>query len=724
LIQRIVVSCRMSYAGVLSRDAGYLERARALGERASALGGTLAAWSAVTLAFSWDASGIDGAIVFATEAVQDRASGKDPWASGIAEGSMEPFSPDDAGDTRASLGWGTPLVDAVALARIAAPGEVLVDARVEALSAGELLVVGSKISFDAGRRVRGARLDIRQPWRTASAAQIARLVDAPLVGREAEVLELASSPGAVALLRADPGLGGSRVLAELRARAVPSKALLLTPSAARSEPLGALRRAFTQIAASEPLTLDPSLHAPLDHLLSGEGIGKDHATQLVGAYLTAKGPPPALLIDDAIEIDGSSLEVCLKAATWSPVKWIIVVRVDALTEVPSLFGALPRGAETELKPLVPDDAAEIAELVTRGALPRPVAARWARRGGFTPLGVIEAVTSGLATGDLAWVEDAAYARRRAAGKGTPRPASYWIDQRAGELSPEARAVLVALALLGGSAPLGTLTVVVGRMSSSVDIRAELQRLAVERWVRPSRAEDWVELPTRSHRQAVLQLVNDARSRAWHRAIAEEIEKAGGAFQNAEAAQHAAKAGDGPWAARLAAAAATRATELGHDKAAMRLAAFARAQDPEMQELSDIPDPASSARLLSIPPGPLSVPPPPSMVPVPTGVTRMKALGELSRGHATQAVRTLRAELDRLGEAGSHERSKAALALGLALVHAGETEEALLSALEGLARAREGGDERGERACMMLIAKVLAPAEGDARRVREAAEAKV
>jgi hypothetical protein len=712
----------MSYAGVLSstREAGYLDRARALVVRAEELGATLVAWSAVTLALSWDVADIAKAVVFAVEAVADRAGGRDPWASGIAQGTVELLS------SSPGLGWGTPLVDAVALARIAAPGEVLVDAGVESAKDGDLLAVGSKISFDAGRRVRGARLDIHQPWRAVSAAQIARLVDAPLTGRASELSELSSSPGAVSILRADPGLGGSRMLSELYARTAPSKALLLVPSDAKAEPLGALRRAFTLLAASEPLALDQALHDPLDRLLRGEGIGKDHAIQLVSGYLTCHGPPPALLVDDAIEIDGGSLEVCLKAAAKSALRWLIVVRVDALTDVPSLFGALPHGADVELRPLAADEAADIAQAVTGGALSRPVAARWARRGGFTPLGVIEAVRAGLATGDLAWVGDAAHARRRAAGKGAPRPASFWIAERAEELSPEARAVLVALALLGGSAFLERIAGVVGRMSSSVDAAAEVERLLDARWVRRSRADGWFELPTRSHREAVLQLVHDARSRAWHRTLAEEIEKTGGPLQLAEAAQHAAKAGDGSWAARLASAAARRATELGHRTAAMRLVAFARAQDPSA---ADIPveasvDSADGDGLRSIPPGPLSIPPAPSRIPVPPGLTRMKALDELSRGHATQAVRTLRAELERLGEASPLERSKAALALGLALAHAGETEEALLEALEGLARAREAGDARGERACMMLVAKVLAPSERDAERVREAVEAMV
>jgi hypothetical protein len=725
LSETIVVSCRGSRADALPRpDAGYLDRARALVRLAEALGGSFTAWSAETLGFSWGVADVEKAVTFATRAAREERNGRHAWSTGIAEGSLEELG-------HGKLAWGTPLVDAVALARVADAGEVLVDGGVACLQSGELLIVGKRISLDAGRRVRGARLDVRQPWKRESAAQIARLVDPPLVGRESELALLSSSPGKVTILRADPGLGGSRLLGELFDGTAPSKALLLTPSAEKAEPLGAVRRAFTHLAGSEPLKLDEELHGPLDRLLAGEGTTLAEAKDLIQAYLTmpphvAGAAPPALLIDDAIEIDTASLEASLRAAAESPVPWLIVVRVDALADVPTIFEALPRGKEVELRPLVASDAGRIAERATGNALSPAGAARWARRGGFTPLGVVEAITSGLATGELAWVGDAARGRRMASGKGTPRPASFWIAQRAEELSPEARAVLVAIALLGGSAPLTTIVSVVGKLSSSIDVDAELPGLLKARWL--FRLEDgWFALPTRSHRAAVLQLMNDARSRAWHRAIGEALELAGGALRFAEAAQHAARAGDGPWAARLASLAAKRATELGHDTPAMRLVAFARAQDPSMSdEASTSLPPPSSLRAgvgLSIPPGPLSIPPPPSMVPVSSATTRMRAMQDLSRGNATQAVRTLRSELEKLHDAGAVERSKAALALGLALAHAGEAEQALLAALEGLARSREGGDVRGEKACMMLVAQLLVPSGTDARQVREAASAK-
>jgi hypothetical protein len=50
-----------------------------------------------------------------------------------------------------------------------------------------------------------------------------------------------------------------------------------------------------------------------------------------------------------------------------------------------------------------------------------------------------------------------------------------------------------------------------------------------------------------------------------------------------------------------------------------------------------------------------------------------------------------------------------LALGVALAAANRKEEALLEALDALARAREAKDERGERACLMFLSQLATSA---------------
>ncbi len=85
--------------------------------------------------------------------------------------------------------------------------------------------------------------------------------------------------------------------------------------------------------------------------------------------------------------------------------------------------------------------------------------------------------------------------------------------------------------------------------------------------------------------------------------------------------------------------------------------------------------------------------------------RLEAMAELSRGETARALRLLRQVKDRALGTDASTRSRAALALGVALASAGRTSEALLEALEALARARESHDSSGERACATFLAQI-------------------
>ncbi len=162
MAKRVVVSCRMLRANVVFRGPqSYLERARALARRAEALGAQVVAWSATTLAFAWDLDSIEEALAFAVSAREDALFAGTMWAVGIAEGEMEVLS---TAVQRADLAWGVPLVTAVGLARIAEPGEVLLDAEFGPAKRGELNITGFRSGNDAGIAIRGERLDTASPW--------------------------------------------------------------------------------------------------------------------------------------------------------------------------------------------------------------------------------------------------------------------------------------------------------------------------------------------------------------------------------------------------------------------------------------------------------------------------------------------------------------------------------------------------------------------------------
>jgi hypothetical protein len=169
--RHIVVAFRMPPAGMTPGPEGaYLTRARSMCARGEALGGRLVAWSAALLAMSWDPDSIEEALLLATSIREESLSPERAWSSGMAEGELEPLSPDGA---RMQLAWGEALLSAASLARIAKSGELLVDGDVRALRAGQLSLLGSRASTDAGVRVRGWKLDLEHPWKRAADTGVA-----------------------------------------------------------------------------------------------------------------------------------------------------------------------------------------------------------------------------------------------------------------------------------------------------------------------------------------------------------------------------------------------------------------------------------------------------------------------------------------------------------------------------------------------------------------------
>lgn len=87
--------------------------------------------------------------------------------------------------------------------------------------------------------------------------------------------------------------------------------------------------------------------------------------------------------------------------------------------------------------------------------------------------------------------------------------------------------------------------------------------------------------------------------------------------------------------------------------------------------------------------------------------RLEAIAELAEGKSGEALRKLRRAKDKAQSEDPSARCRAALALGLALAAAGRPYEAALEGIEAVARAREGSDERGERACARFLSQVSA-----------------
>lgn len=157
--ERIVVHFRSELASVESEElALHFERARRVRDHATALGGSLCAWSPDGFAIELLADCVEEALVLVGQATDEAAQTPElaAFAIGISQGTMtvlaevSPFG---------ALGFGTPLVVASALAKIARPGEVLLDPEMPAVAQGELPTYGMSAGAAGKLRVRGLVLD-------------------------------------------------------------------------------------------------------------------------------------------------------------------------------------------------------------------------------------------------------------------------------------------------------------------------------------------------------------------------------------------------------------------------------------------------------------------------------------------------------------------------------------------------------------------------------------
>jgi hypothetical protein len=425
--------------------------------------------------------------------------------------------------------------------------------------------------------------------------------------------------GSLIVLRADPGTGGTRYLTELASRA--SRALVVTPSGSSFEPLGALRRALARSITRELSPLLLELAGPLDKLLSGEGVSLDVATKLVTAFLWPKTEgqaPGLLLLDDAKNVDPATLEACVQAARASTAAFGVVARLDATGGLPSVLAALPKTAEVEITPLSRDAAEELAGGCTNDALDSVARRRWARLAANVPLGVVESIAYGIVTGDLRWTDEKAAPRSRTSGRGKVRGAADWILLRARDESPSGRTLLCLIALLGGEARVTRLQHVLDRTAQKIDVELALEELIRGRWLVDTQ-EDWVGLPSRTHRDALAGLLDPDARNPLHRASAEVVQKDEGVFGRVEAAWHAMQAGDGPAAARILLASARGTATARLEASTTQLIAFARRADPSCEEEALELLANALARAPSVPPSRARSAPPPrarSVPPVP------------------------------------------------------------------------------------------------------------
>lgn len=590
----------------LPPQGGYFARALGTRLRAARLGGVPCAWSAQTFAFAFEPGAVARAVELAVgEACDETVPAPNRFGVGIAQGVLEveeTSAPGPAG--AAPLSWGAPLVAAVALARVAAPGEVLVDPDLAAHRAGDLIMVGSRLAVDLGTRVRGARLDVRQPWRRDSAATVAKLLDPPLAGRDEALASLAVPVGSLGLVRADAGFGGTRFLHELVARLSPARWLYVAPIGASREPLGAVRRALGRSAAvvGGPVLPD-KLRGVLDRLLAGEGADLWATAELIDTWLApVEGRFGLLLVDDANEVNPVSLEALANAIAVRGA-FRMVVRLDTTSPLPAALEPIPTSGTVALGPLARADAERVATGASGGAMSPLAQTRWARRGAGSPGAIVEGIALSLGTGELSWVGPEIVPRRRASGRGGTATLRQLLEQRLALLDRGERAALTALAMLGGDAS-ESMVDELGVGMSGLAAREALASgsLVSARWAtRPE--PGWLRLHTRTAVDVALSALSPDERREWHVAAAETWIGHTGPLGRGDAAWHAARGGERDLAARLAIEAAEASVAAGLDTATKTLFSFAHEQSPTLAEAAR--KHSLKTPLGSIPPAPAS-----------------------------------------------------------------------------------------------------------------------
>lgn len=621
----------VSFRAVGGSGRSFLERARSLITRYIGEGGVHVGWDVMKITFAFPADSFPK-ILEAAILGGDDIQGEEPlWSIGMAQGDIKPVR-EDGSDLMMSgvLWWGPPIVAASALAQLARPGEILVAQTIPALRSGELVTSGLRIAREGTLRVRGARVDKRTPWKRSAAENLARMREPRLVTSHLSSI-LGQPPigaGHVTVVRADPGTGGTRLLYDLAAKT--PRALVISPTGSGFEPLGALRRAFSRSIGGtvHPLLLE--MGEPLDALLKGKGTTVELAAKLLVAFLWPKvsGTESAIVIDDAKAVDPATLEACVRAVRSVPT-FGIIARLDATSGLPSVLAALPKWNEHEVPMLSREGAEDVAVGASGGALDALARGRWARLGGGNPLAIVEALTLGIASGDVTFLNERATPRSRAAGRGKVLSASKWIRKRANAEPTPARAMLSVIAVLGGDAKATMLMKVMERAGLRLDVAATLQHLETTRWITiretripnergETRTETWVSLPARSHHKALFNTLEDEARKKLHLAIARVIEEEQGTFGQVEAAWHAAQGGETARAAQMLLDGARATSDLHFEASTTQLVAFARRVDPSCEEqATEILSKAVERASVPPPPVRMSAPPPPLPPPPPT-----------------------------------------------------------------------------------------------------------
>ncbi len=578
--------------------AEYAQRVDSLVKRASAFGATVCACGWDGIAFAFHPDDVEEAIEFAR--ASDVRQLTAPFCVGIAGGGWTALL---EASSSIELGFGPALFRARAVAALARNGEVLLET---SLQQGHhfLLASPDERSAQAPLPIRAVALAPPSDPASDGRSLPVQLEPSELVSREVTLDLCSGDPGTLATLRAVPGVGGTRVLQACAIAVAPASTLLLRPVGAGVEPLGSLRRAFgREVALHRSRPVPDVSAATLAALLDGRGATIDAAAALLEDWL-AGSSPGLLLIDDATEVDPTSLEVVANSLIAASRPFRAIARLDAESPLPAVLALAAPGPEITIGPLMPGDAESIASSWLGCVIDDDMLRKLVASADGVPLTLRERLADAIGTADLQ--RSGGKARMRAGfslapADGSVRPA---ITDRLNRVTPGGRAVLLAVAMLGGDvSDEQAASLVESAADVPTEFTDELRELVAAGWiVEPE--PGWVALPSRSHQRVLVASLPEDRRGSWHRAAALTLEMHATGLAYADAAWHAAMAGDDRRASRLARQTAAVAHDAQLEAAAKALEMLSASPvhwTPEADSSPGLGGPR--APMMTIPPSP-------------------------------------------------------------------------------------------------------------------------
>ncbi|MFT3921333.1 MAG: hypothetical protein QM778_02235 [Myxococcales bacterium] len=659
---------------------------------------------------------------------------------------------------------GDALDRAQALASVAEPFEIILDAAVQA-AASTVFLFGRRVEGLKG--IRGEAIDRHYPRRADCTRALLHLARPRLSSNAQNQLgafrHVAAMPGRHRVLLMGPyGAGASSWLRQVAEEMDPCTWLDVRAQSSALAPLSGLMYALRRLPEGKTLERvltsneepDRLSLASLRAVREGRPVSRRDTIIALRQYLgrahEQRGRRVLITVNPAPLIDPATVGVMAEVTRDGGPDGLVVLRLPLDAKAPEAFARGGTLAEIRVPGLAQAEARAFALSMLGKNTSNDIARRAAAMGGNTPLGVAEAVRVLVASGDVVFSEQQFRWRRGPAGRLSTHTVEALVEERIDKLPRGVRRMLEALALVPdpGEAP------VVSEVADSEGLRDSVREDAIEELVSLSlleRGPSGLSLST-IVRAVVVAGIPPNRMLELNRAIARALERripSADAFARATLAYHMARGGRAPEAVDIMLEVAGLAGQLGYLRSGVRLAAAAVEFDPTdatraraARLAESFSERAGAMRKPRVERAPGDAAPKSEQVQLPepprdSATLSAQALHQaveailgrdfdaveralelvIAAGRDGPSVDRLRAMtalvkgdrtgalrlLDRARHREENETPRTAIATALVLIETGELGAAVRQALHALALAREATDRAGERAAVATMA---------------------